>query len=743
VRLLVNHSTEDRPYLPSLIPLLKAEGLTGVATSKIYTIGELQDAAKKQRCQAVLLSNSSTLINCLGESARLSNFRGTRINYTIPVIVVNPMEHTHSVNHGRWLLAQDLEKFRHIREAVQSFSFTVLETPEQMQQVQLRLETAILISLDIETNDKLQITCISYAAIFNDSSTACYILPLVDFGEDHFTDDEMYATAITTMRRINKSAIPKVAFNGQYDSTYLLTYDAEPVNFVCDPMVLSWCEYSELPRSLDFVSSLCCYDYFYWKGEAEEAKQKGAIREYWAYCAKDSWYTLRCALHQMSTKPAYAYTNYSKIFHLIHPAIYCAFEGFRVDEAKRIENRAKAVSVKLEALNNLQTMSCDPEFNPGSWQQVARFLYETIGASRVKGAPNAGTDEKTLNMVAIQHPLLARIIDEIQTYRGQAKLISTYFDFVQKQGRLLYSLDPSGTDTGRSASQASPFWLGTQIQNVPRGHDIKDWLVADEGYTLCEADKSKSEARCVGYMAQCEAYITAIEDKTKDFYKQVATLLFGIPYAEVSDEIRNDVTKHITHGANYVMGPIPLIGRATPKRLYSAMSNLKAPTKNLTEFAKWLLAIYHKPFHEIKQNWYPATKLEIQRTHKLISPLGWTRYFFGDISKQHAVFRAAVAHGPQNLSVELINKAFWRVYRDLVIPSNGSVRLKAQVHDSIIIQCKGEQLREVTMQMNKIMNIPCEVHGRVMRIPTEFKVSKINGSWGEMDEYNPTITHIH
>lgn len=738
MRLLVNHSNEDRPYLPALIPLMKAEGLSGVASNKKYSISELQEAAKKQRCEAILLSNPQTLCELLGEDARLSNYRGTRINYTIPVIVVSPIEHTHTIHYGKWLLEQDLKKFKRIKEPVIPFSFSVLETPEQMEAAQLLLETCLLISFDIETNEKLQITCISYTGLLSTGECFCCILPFVDFGSDHFLSDETYAFALQTMRDINANSVPKIAQNGQYDATYLITYHAEPENFVLDTMILGWSAYSELPRSIEFLASLACFDYFFWKDEADKAKEQKDNRSYWAYCAKDSWYTLRILLWQLGHSPSWAFTNYKKIFHLVYPALYCAFEGLKVDETKRLENRAKAVEKKIKALNDLQTMSADPEFNPGSWQQVSRFVYSTIGAKRVPKAPTAGTDEKTLNLVAMQHPLLARIIDEIQTYREQAKLISTYFDFVQKRGRLLYAIDPSGTDTGRSASKASAFWVGTQIQNIPRGQDIKDWLVADEGYILLEADKNKSEARCVGYLSECEAFITAIEDPVYDFYRRCASLFFGMKYEEVTDELRNDVTKHIVHGSNYVMGPEPFVGRATPKRLYAIMSKLQTKVLNLLDFAKYLLSLYHKPFPEIRGNWYPAIKNEVQRTHKLVSPLGWTRYFFGDINKHHAVFRAAVAHGPQNLSVELINQAYYRVYKNLVLPSLGAIRLKAQIHDSIFLQCLAGTEVSIAQAMRPLIDVSCTVHGRTMLIPSDFKVGK---SWGAMEKLHvPTTT---
>ena len=86
---------------------------------------------------------------------------------------------------------------------------------------------------------------------------------------------------------------------------------------------------------------------------------------------------------------------------------------------------------------------------------------------------------------------------------------------------------------------------------------------------------------------------------------------------------------------------------------------------------------------------------------------------------------AAVAHGPQNLSVSVINPTFYRIWRDSVYGDlRDRVRLKAQIHDSIFYEYKGA---EVPAIIKERMNNPIpvtDVHGtvRTMTIPVDMSI---------------------
>jgi len=760
MKALVNYTARDKAYLPILAFYLKQKGIQAVSTSLGLQIGELLQKAKKAGCDVILLCNEETLRNCApGTRPTLDAYRGSRLNFSVPTLVLSPLEHTHTVTYGKWLLEKDLDKLARIHESIQPFAFEVLDHPHKFHKALMTLKACSLISYDIETDllndadDKEDdpeliikggdsiITCCSWTGLKTDGSLVTYVLPLVSFREDFWITNEEYADAIYLMQQVNALPVPKVMQNGTYDSIHSIRYHAEPRNWILDTMAMAHCEYAELPQTLDFIASYQLYDYIYWKDDADQAKKQKDIKKYWAYNAKDSWYTMRIAIQQIKTMPAYARKNYKEQFPLVYPAIYCAFEGVLIDNEKRKELRAEAQIQLEKALGLLRTMFADPNFNPGSWQQVEKYIYKVFGAKRPKiGKSKSCTDEKNLKAVAEQHPLLAKLTHEILSYRGAQKAIGTYYDFAQLNSRLLYSLDPFGTESDRMACRASSLWVGTQVHNIPKY--AKPMLIADPGCELVEIDNKQSEARCTAYLAQEEALIAALEDTLKDFYKVLGTLFFQIPYEEVSDFFRNKVLKKIVHGTNYMMGGGTFTENIGIKILYETAAILglvlvPIPRRNhpeeltIKQFATKLLEAYHGPFPRVRI-WYKEVFGEIQATGRLVSPLGHTRRFFGDIGKNHNILRGAVAHGPQNLSVAILNKGMMRVYKELVIPSKGAFRLKAQIHDSIFAQYQISMRDYFIPKLAICLDNPITVHGRTLRIPTDVKYGQ---NWRVMQEY--------
>lgn len=762
MRILVNHDPHLDNYKSTLAGVLKAKGLSAVSTAKTLSISDLLNTAKQTQSQGILLTNEATLQNCVnnesGKDVTLDKYRGSRLDFSIPIIVGAPLDHFRKLRHGRWLYEKDIDKFKSISTPVTRLRYTVCKTRELLDVCLQYANSAVIASTDIETDSHSRITCVSYAFLLPNLKIICFLIPFINFGEAFWENDDDYGYAIQCMRSISHTISAKLYFNGLYDSQYQISYHAEPENFVLDSMALAHAQFSELPKSLDFVASYQLYDYYYWKDEADAASKKGNINDYWAYCARDSFNTLRVFIQQVKTAPAYAFKNYQKLFKLIYPYIYCAFEGIALDTKALEENKIKAEKIRDEAEKSLEVMADDKEFNPGSWQQVQKLLYDVIGAKPVAKprkkkdgtwTSKRATDEKTLIKIQDQHPILNTIIDAILAYREKAKAVSTYFSFPQWKGwtgelstpRLLYGINPFGTDTGRASSNSSSFRMydmlepkpadrtksyGTQIQNIPSY--AKNMLMADEGYELGEADNNKSEARCVGFLSGCTALIAALEDKTKDFYKVLGTIFFGLPYEQVTTELRNKILKRVVHGKNYLMGADTFIETVGAKILYEGARLINYPLKTLKAFATYLLSLYDKPFPEISK-WYNEVKLEVLRNHTLTSPLGYTRYFFGDVIKDHKVFRNAVAHGPQNLSVDILNKGLWKVYTTIVLVENGAFRLKAQIHDSIFWQSLPHKREEYDRRVKECMYNPVMIKGREMIIPVDINHGK---NWLEL-----------
>ena len=751
MRILVNHGADDKNSLGGLAYVLRGMGISAVSSGANMTIGELMHKAKIANCVAIICCNEQTMRYLVpGEKPTADKWRGTRLNFDIPVLIINKLAHIYSVPHGKWLLERDLAKLKSIKNGGIKFSYTALTSVSMFKDAFDTLAQAIALAYDIETRTydgptELEggptvITCASWTGVYPDGTLKTFVLPFVNFDGDYWETDHDYGQAITFLRAMNATPIPKAMHNGMYDSTHSIIYHAEPHNYCYDTMAMAHAEFSELPKSLDFVASYLLYDYVFWKDDAESASKHKDIKKYWAYNAKDTWHTARIMIEQLRHAARYAKTNYADTFQLTYPALYCNLEGIKIDQAARSEARAKSLAQLERAKKRLNIMMADPGFNPGSWQQVEKYIYTVFGAKKMGiGKSKSGTDEKNLKAVAEQHPILARITDEILDYREAQKAIGTYYDFLQYKGRLLYALNPFGTETDRMACTSSSLWVGTQVQNIP-GY-AKLMLVADDGYELFEADNKQSEGRTTAYISQDEALIAALEDAEKDFYKTLGTLFFQIPYEEVTDFFRNKVLKRIVHGTNYVMGAGTFIENIGVKILYEAAEKLnftiveiktrgKPNQYTLREFAKYLLELYHVPFGRIRE-WYKEVHNEVATTGRLTSVTGHVRVMFGDINKNHAMFRSAVAHQPQNLSVKILNIGMRRIYNDLILPGKGAIRMKAQIHDSIFGQWKiGMRDYYAPLILEKMKN-PVVVHGRTLVIPVDIKTGI---RWAEQEK---------
>lgn len=758
MRVLLNYDKEERDYLSVVAHIFRGMGIQAVSTPANMQLFELIAKAKMASCDAILMCNTQTLRNMVpGEKPSLDMWRGSRLIYDVPAIIINSLTHIHKVPHGKWLLEHDLRKLQMIRVPSKEFKYTKLLTREAMDAALAEMRSAIVLGYDLETKtakveeDSLEagdtfITCMSWTAAYKEGTLKTWVLPLIDYDGDHWKDDRDYIHAFKFARKANALKIPKVMHNGMYDCTHALVHNIEPHHYSLDTMALAHAEFSELPKDLAFTSSYLLYDYIQWKHDADMAAKQKDQEKYWAYNAKDTWNTVRCLIQQLRKASAYTFTNYKRTFPMVYPALYGNFEGFKIDQEKRTELRSKAEVQLTKARKRLQVLFDDPGFNPGSWQQVEFYVYRVFGAKNPRvGKSKHGTDEKNLKIVAEQHPLLARLADEILDYRESNKAIGTYFDFLQMRGRLLWALNPFGTETTRMACTASSFWCGTQVQNVPSY--AKAMLIADEGFEIFEADNKQSEGRTTAYCAQDELLIAALEDAQKDFYKTLGTLFFDIPYEEVSDFFRNKVLKKIVHGTNYMMGAKTFIENIGVRILLETAAKLgitiveiaranNKQQRTLRGFASDLLDAYHGPFKRIRP-WYDEIKEEISSTGFLVSPLGQTRKFFGNIERDHNILRSAVAHQPQQLSVEILNKGFLRAYHEICLPSNGDFRLKAQIHDSILGQWRIERRDEFAAKLADCMYNPVMIHGRQLVIPIDMKYGQ---RWIEQDEDNPNGT---
>lgn len=605
-----------------------------------------------------------------------------------------------------------------------------------------KCQAAIAIACDIETfQSPPSIRCISFTAL------------VFDAGEFHSSSLVIPCDSIfnlSAIRTILSCDAGKIFQNGKYDIAYLQSYNAAPINYLWDTAEFFHSWYSELPKDLASLNSFFVRDSMYWKDLADTSD----LMQYYMYNALDSWATANVFLAWMHEAPQWARYNYANTFPLQFPCHLSEMTGIARD-TKELKIAFDEQQVIIDEQNkSLSVMVDTPHFNVNSPVQM-KALLTILGCKDLED-----TGAKSLAKAALRHPLNNRIIKSILAIRKARKLNSTYltegkefyghlgqYRNTSTKGRILYSLNPHGTDTGRLASKEHHFWCGLQIQNIPRGTSVKRTLVADNGFVIGECDLEQAESRDTAFISGDETLIKAVTG-TRDFHSVNASAFFGIPYDSIySDSERKvilkpvrTIAKNVNHGANYLMGWNVLIDTMGEDRVWEAKRLLKLPKLySLRQTAEYLLAQFHKTYPGLAKTFYPGVIAEILTSHMLSSKAvhdigyqaapknGLVRFCFGDPSKSKSDLNAYVAHVPQSLNAMTLNRAYMKVFYEIALHPDYSrnFKLLAQIHDSILFEFR-KGFSDIAKLVKSAMEIPVTIKGydnvtRTFSVPAAIK----------------------
>lgn len=718
---------EDKNFIDFLKPLL------GSHTYNLNFVLPETLLVTLSSCDAIITCNPS-LIKKITQKTKcsLEDYAGslwTRKDVKgreVPILCIPPLKRLISTKPGVFLCKRYLSKLfaKEKWSEPPPFEWTLCDDLPLLSNSFFQLSTSDVISVDIETNPAYEnwetetnpkhiIVCVAYSAIKfssdNNSFSCCtFVIPLKSLD------------TLGWIRKINNLPQPKIFQNGKYDNFYFLRFGAPVRNWLFDTMEAHHSLFSELPKNLGYIASFYIREVSFWKDEG----QTGDLYDLYKYNAKDAWATAIVFLVWISEAPDWAIKNYRIKFPLIFSCLACELDGLLINkealEAQKIEQKKK----QQTALLSLQKKLGLSDFNPRSPKQVLSLLH-LFGQKK-----ETSSDAASLDRVGDLHPFFRKLIDEIIDYRESSKLISTYLEAELWNGKLLYTLNPSGTDTGRLSSKQSQLWCGTQLQNLPEYYKQVIW--AEEGFFLGEGDFEQSETRCTAYKSGDENLIAAVESD-RDFHAVNTEAFFGVPYNKiigpnksVIDKPLRDLAKRVNHGSNYNMGPGVLLKTMGTKNVLRAKELLGLPRKfSPLEVCAHLLETFTKTYPRVKDEFYKSIVANVHLTKMLVSELGWTRLCFGSPWNSKPDLNSYVAHVPSNLSVGIINEAFVEIFWKVQMPSGGDFRLKGQIHDSILFTYRQgrqdlvEEVRRIMTRPKKIVD--CQGKERTMTIPVAMK----------------------
>lgn len=540
---------------------------------------------------------------------------------------------------------------------------------------------------------------------FGWSPTEAISIPLISRGGHAWSaeDETLILQRLNTY--LADPQIEKYIQNAPFDCTMIareLGFHVDGITL--DTMYAHHLLYPELPKSLDFLSSIHTDFHLYWGKDKFATDESNARYNCYDCCA--TWISARAISRELAERHLLRFYNTR-----VHPVIFALTRmqnrGIRIDEPTKAIVRTET-EAKLEAAKKVLATELGFELNPNSPKQVKELVYDrwNLPVQRKPNTKTITTDDNALRALSRKFPVRSSVLNSILLCRQTRKLISSYIDAKLFNGRALTSYGI--TVSGRITSGKTWDGYGGNLQNIPRG-SFRRLYISDPGKTLIISDLKQAEYMVFVWDAPVHQLIHEYTTNPHfDVHRMNASLIYQIPEAGVSKEQRY-TAKQGVYAGNYKIGALKM------SRMYDM------------EFrqAKLILERYRAVRPELTL-WWSKIEEQIKTTRTLTNPLGRQRIFFGRID--HELFRKAYNHYCQSTVADIINEAV------VTLDAQG-IEILLQVHDELVIQCDNADLYETIEIVRAAMEIPVSFSETdvPMVIPAEISYGP---NWFEVKEYS-------
>lgn len=649
-----------------------------------------------------------------GESS-IGNWRGSKMECTlVPGVKVIPTIHpaaalrqyifTHYITH-------DLIKVKRESET------PALNLPNPKMKLRPTLSEAIAYlreckalgkcAVDIEVVSQ-EIECLAFAKSAEDS---CCIV-LYD-GRPVFTEEEEVVLWCEIDELLSDPSVVKIFQNAAFDVTFIYERYHIMTQNIEDTMIQQGLVTPDMPKSLAFIASIYT-DFPFYKEEGKEwyKNPAGSPEGFWRYNCLDTLVTfdafdkLTVDVERMGLTE-----TYRSHLAILPVLVDMGHRGIRMD-AQAMSKASQECDTKIIELSAALNALAGMPLNANSPKQLQNYFYVNKGIKPYIKDKKPTTDEKAMLKIALKGYEEASVILEIRRLR---KLKSTYLDVDLDGDRLKCAFNPIGTTTGRLASSRNIFGKGTNMQNQPQ--EMKEFMYVDEGRLGFNVDLAGAENRNVAFCGPVPIMRDAFE-RGIDVHSLTASLMFGIPYDQVSREpgsssigsgkySQRDWGKKMNHSSNYGIGPKELAYR------------LEITEKE----AKDLLNAYHSTYPEVRSNYQAQIIQMLRNGRKVTNPFGRSRLFLDRWGED--LFQDAYAFFSQSTVADIINR------RGLaLLAKQEHVEMLNQVHDSLVFQIPLDAgldyAAEVLTNLRTSLEAPITWRSTTYTIPADFEIMRSN-----------------
>lgn len=264
---------------------------------------------------------------------------------------------------------------------------------------------------------------------------------------------------------------------------------------------------------------------------------------------------------------------------------------------------------------------------------------------------------------------------------------------------------------------------------------------------LIEIDKSQAEWVVVAYLANDPEMLRVVRDHL-DAHAVTGSLISGVPVERILEE--SALLGHLTdpqlihegreeHFPDFLDGTysgfiprtmtIRQMGKKSNHALNYDMGYRRFALENETpeRDSKRICDGYYLGYPGIKNTFHASVVRSLEKDRTLMNCFGRKRRFLGQWGAD--LFKEAYSQIPQSTVVDIINKAYCKIYA-LEVPRHTFLPI-TQVHDSILVEAYYRDWEELWSGLHRIkeyMTPILEYNGKSFVIDTTFEAGY---SWGE------------
>ncbi len=565
---------------------------------------------------------------------------------------------------GESNVMQSIETVRH--------TYRLIESDEEVQWLVGELMKQQVVCFDTETTAVEPMQAELVGASFSWKAGEGYFVLFSEFEQEARRVLKLLAPFF------ENKGVEKVGQNLKYDLLMLKQYGVEVKGQLFDTMIAHYLLQPELRHGMDYMAEVYLkYTTIHYedlvgkKGKKQLALRDVPVERLVDYACEDADVTWRLSevLRKEVEEKGVGALFYDMEMPLMRVLVEMEYAGVKIDR-RALQASSKMLTAQMLSMEEEIQMMAGVVFNVSSPKQVGEVLFEQLRIDEKAKKTKTGqysTSEEVLEKLRSKHP----IVEQILTYRGVKKLLSTYIDALPelvngKTGRVHTSYNQTVVATGRLSSSAP------NLQNIPirteQGKEIrKAFIPENRDSVFLSADYSQVELRIMAHLSGDEQMIAAFKSG-QDIHAATAAKIYGIPIEEVTSDMRRKA-KTANFGIIYGIS------------VFGLSERLNIPRAE----AKELIDGYFATYPQVKA--YMERSVEVAKEKGYVETLLGRKRYLQDINSQNSIVRGfaernAINAPIQGTAADVIKIAMVNIQRALQ-DGGYATKMIMQVHDEL------------------------------------------------------------